>query len=144
MDGSWLVGYLEAQQLHSSCVGRDGEVNLTQSLAYMAPDVRDEVVPGAAVFVGHDGIREMTKSASQMSSDLRFEILCGVCDGRTYAFESICRGTNTGAVGPVPAAGRSFEFRRASVGEVSERGLVTAHRDYWGLAGLLAQLGVAG
>jgi steroid delta-isomerase-like uncharacterized protein len=144
MDGSWLDGYLEAWKLHSSCVGRDGEVNLTQLLAYMGPDVRYQDVPGAAVFVGHDGIREMTKSANQMSSDLRFEVLSGVCDGRTFAFESICRGTNTGAVGPVPATGRSFEFRLVSVGEVSEQGLVTAQRDYWDLAGLLAQLGVAG
>jgi predicted ester cyclase len=144
MDGSWLDGYLEAWKLHSSCVGRDGEVNLTQLLAYMGPDVRYEDVPGAAVFVGHDGIREMTKSASQMSSDLLFVILRGVCDGRTFAFESICRGTNTGAVGTVPATGRFFEFRLAAVGQVSEQGLVTAQRDYWDLAGLLVQLGVAG
>jgi len=144
MDGSWLGGYLEAWKLHSCCVGQGGEVNLAQLLSYMDPDVRYEDVPGAAVFVGHDGIREMTKSASQMSSDLQFELLSSVCDGRTFAFESICRGTNTGGVGPVPATGRSFEFRLASVGEVSEQGLVTAQRDYWDLAGLLAQLGVGG
>jgi hypothetical protein len=43
-----------------------------------------------------------------------------------------------------PATGRSFEFRLASVGEVSEQGLVTTQRDYWDLAGLLAKFGVTG
>jgi hypothetical protein len=58
--------------------------------------------------------------------------------------ESICRVINTGAVGPVLATGRSFEFRLVSVGEVSEQGLVTAPRDYADLAGLLVQFDVVG
>jgi predicted ester cyclase len=93
------------------------------------------------VFAGHGGMHQMTESTSQMSSDLQFEVLSLVCDGRTFAFESIGRGTNTVALGPVPATGRSFEFRLASVDDVCEQGLVTAQRDYWDLAGLLAQLG---
>ena len=90
--------------------GATAEINLTQLLAYMGPAVRYEDVSGTAVFVRHDGIREMTESASQMSSDLRSEILSGVCDGRTFAFESIGSGTNTGASGPSPPGAVPLNF----------------------------------
>lgn len=62
----------------------------------------------------------------------------GVC-----ALEGIWRGTNTGAIGPLPGAGASFSFRTVSIGDVSKAGRVLSQRDYMDLAGLLAQLSVS-
>jgi hypothetical protein len=113
-------------------------------LGFMSEDGRYEDVPTGAVFVGHDGIRgRWVPGALQMSADMTFDIVQRVTGQRSYAFETICRGTNTGAIGPLPGRGSPFTFRGVSIGEVSEDGLVVSQRDYWDLAGLLGQLGVS-
>ena len=73
----------------------------------MSEGVRYEDVPKNAVFEGHDGVAEMCTAAFLMSSDFTFEIVSRQTDGGLYAFESTGTGTNTGAVGPIPATGRS-------------------------------------
>lgn len=142
MNQSWLESYAEAWCLHPEAGGDGGDEALAALLAFMSEDVRYEDVPSGAVFSGHDGIRQMGAAAQQMSADISFEIVQRVAGNRSYAFESICRGTNTGKVGPLPGNGARFSFRGVSIGEVSEAGLVTSHRDYWDLAGFLGQLGV--
>lgn len=144
MDQSWLDSYTEAWCRHPEAGGEAGQDALAALLAFVSVDVRYEDVPSGAVFHGHDGIRQMGAAALMMSSDITFEIVQRVAGDGSYAFESICRGTNTGTVGPLPGNGASFSFRGVSVGEVSEGGLVISHRDYWDLAGFLGQLGVFG
>ena len=138
---SQLDRYLEAWVLHCHAGGPDGGDARDRLVACTTVDVRYEDVPSGAVFDGHQGIVEMCTQGHQMSADLRYEIVSSVTDGRSYAFESVGTRTNTAAVGPIPATGRSFVLRVMSVGEFSD-GLVRSHRDYWDLAGLLVQLGV--
>ncbi len=143
MNPSWLDRYIDAWCQHPQAGGEGGETALATLLAFMSRDVRYEDVPTGAVFDGHDGIRQMGAGALQMSSDMSFVVVQRVAGQRSYAFESICRGTNTGAIGPLPGTGGQFTFRGVSIGECSEAGLVVSHRDYWDLAGLLGQLGVS-
>jgi hypothetical protein len=140
---SWLEGYIEAWRRHPQAGGEGGAEALTSLLAFMSDDVRYEDVPTGAVFVGHEGIREMGAGALLMAADMSFEVGLRVAGEGSYAFETVCRGTNTGAIGPLPGTGTPFVFRGISIGEVSAAGLVTSQRDYWDLAGLLGQLGVA-
>jgi hypothetical protein len=142
LSSPWLDRYAEAWRLHPQAGGEGGENALTALLAFMSDDVRYEDVPTGAVFVGHDGVRQMGAGALAMSADMRFDIGLRVAGDGSYAFETVCRGTNTGAIGPLPGTGTPFVFRGISIGEVSETGLVTSHRDYWDLAGLLGQLEV--
>ena len=142
MSSSWLERYVEAWRSHPQAGGEGGEEALAALLAFMSEDVRYEDVPTGAVFVGHDGIRHMGAGALLMAGDMTFEIGLRVAGERSYAFETVCRGTNTGAIGPLPGTGTPFVFRGISIGEVSPAGLVTSQRDYWDLAGLLGQLGV--
>lgn len=143
MSTSWLDRYIEAWLHHPEADGEAGGEALAALLAFMSDDVLYEDVPTGAVFDGHDGIRQMGAGALQMSADMTFEVVQRVAGQGTYAFETICRGTNTGAIGPLPGNGAPFLFRGVSIGEVSEAGLVTSQRDYWDLAGLLGQLGVS-
>ena len=143
MGSSWLDRYIEAWLLHPQAGGEGGEEALTSLLAFMSEEVRYEDVPSGAVFIGHDGIRQMGAGALLMAADITFEIGQRVPGQGSYAFETVCRGTNTGAIGPLPGKGSPFSFRGVSVGEVSEAGLVTSQRDYWDLAGLLRQLDVS-
>jgi steroid delta-isomerase-like uncharacterized protein len=141
MSVSWFDSYLYAWVPHCYAGGPDGEEAAQRLLAFMADDVVYEDVPSATVFEGRQGILAMCSQGYQFSSDLMFEIVSRQTDGRWFAFESFGKGTNTGASGPLPATGRSFELRVVSVGELRE-GLVRSHRDYWDMAGLLVQLGV--
>jgi predicted ester cyclase len=143
METSWLDRYLDAWSSHPQAGVEGGERALDELVAFMSKDVRYEDVASGAVFNGHDGIKEMGAGASQMASDMSFEILQKVSGDSSYAFEAICRGTNTGAIGPLPGTGRPFSFRTVSIGEISESGLVTSQRDYFDLLGLLGQLGVS-
>jgi SnoaL-like domain len=136
---SQLERYLDAWVLHCLADGPEGGDARERLVACTTEDVRCEDVPSGAVFDAHEGIVEICTQGHQMSADLAYEIVGGVTDGGSYAFESVGKGTNT-AVGPIPATGRSFVLRVVSV-EFSD-GLVCSHRDYWDLAGLLAQLGV--
>ncbi|HXN61833.1 MAG TPA: ester cyclase [Acidimicrobiales bacterium] len=136
--------YLDAWINHPQPRGSDGdEEAMSTLLGFMSADVRYEDVPTGAVFVGHDGIREMGAGALQMSADMTFDVVQRVAGLRSYAFETICRGTNTGSIGPLPGRGVPFTLRGVSIGEVTEDGLVVSQRDYWDLAGLLGQLGVS-
>ena len=143
MGSSWLDRYIEAWLLHPQAGGEGGEAALISLLAFMSEEVRYEDVPSGAVFIGHDGIRQMGAGALLMAADITFEIGQRVPGQGSYAFETICRGTNTGAIGPLPGKGSPFSFRGVSVGEVSQAGFVTSQRDYWDLAGLLRQLDVS-
>jgi steroid delta-isomerase-like uncharacterized protein len=143
MSADWLDRYIDAWCHHPQAGGDGGEKALTALLAFMSDDVRYEDVPTGAVFVGHDGIQQMGAGALQMSADISFEVVRRVAGPSSYAFESVCRGTNTGAVGPLPGTGKPFTFRGVAIGEMSSDGLVISHCDYWDLAGLLGQLGVS-
>jgi len=143
VDEAWLASYAEAWCRHPQA-GDEASAAAVALLAFMSDAIRYEDVPTGAVFHGHDGIRQMGAAARMMSADMTFEIVRCVAGDGSYAFENICRGTNTGAVGPLPGNGAPFSFRGVSVGEVSDDGLVTSHRDYWDLAGFLGQLGVLG
>ena len=75
----------------------------------------------------------MGAGALQMSTDMSFEVVQRVTGQGSYAFESICRGTNTGSIGPLPGTGGPFTFRGVSIGELSDAGLIVSQRDYWDL-----------
>src|SRR4051812_36633762 len=103
MDSVWLDRYLETWSLHPRAGSPDGADELAALLGFMAVDVVYEDVP-TGPFHGHDGVAEMCRGAYAMSSDMTFEIVSRQCDGSArYAFEGIGRGTNDGAIGPIPA-----------------------------------------
>ena len=142
MSSDWLDQYIDAWLEHPAAGSPGGAVSLGRLLDFMSEDVRYEDVPSNAVFEGHNGVAAMCAAAFLMSSDFTFEIVSRQTDGDRFAFENVGTGTNTGAVGPIPATGRPFVLRGVSIGSVSPNGLVEQHRDYWDMAGFLVQLGV--
>ena len=108
MDSTWLDGYITAWQGHVRAGGPDGQDDLAALLRYMDPDVQYDDVPTGMTFTGHDGVRSMAQGAYAMSEDMAFEVVSRQCDGRSYAFEQIGRGRNTGAIGPLPGTGAAF------------------------------------
>jgi len=140
---SWVEEYFAAWARHAQASDPiTGMADRARLLAFMDSDIRYEDVPTAQVFAGHDGVIRMGAQALLMAKDIRFTCVSVQASGNQFAFESETHGTNTGAVGPFPATGKPFVLRAVSVGKRTAQGKVISHKDYWDLAGYLAQIGL--
>ena len=109
---------------------------------YMADDAIYEDVALGRVLHGPSEIAKFVEEATRASSDFRFEEVSLFTAGSDYANEWIMTGTNDRAVRGVPATGRSFRVRGASVGKLDTSGRIVENRDYYNLAEMFAQLGI--
>jgi steroid delta-isomerase-like uncharacterized protein len=109
---------------------------------HMADDAVYEDVALGRVLHGPSEIASFVEEATRSSSDFRFEVVSLFTAGNDYANEWIMLGTNDREVQGVPATGRSFRVRGASVGKLDSSGRIVQNRDYYNLAELFAQLGI--
>ena len=132
IDQAFFDGYLHAWNAHdAAAVAR-----------YMADDAVYEDVALGRVLHGPSDVAGFVDEATRASSDFRFEQVSLFTSGRDYATEWIMRGTNDREVPGVPATGRTFRVRGASVGKLDASGRIVENRDYYNLAEMLAQLGI--
>jgi steroid delta-isomerase-like uncharacterized protein len=133
-DRDFFDGYLDAWNAHDPvAVAR-----------YMADDAIYEDVALGRVLHGPSEIAAFVEEATRASSDFRFEEVSLFTAGSDYANEWIMIGTNDREVQGVPATGRSFHVRGASVGKLDTSGRIVENRDYYNLAEMFAQLGIQG
>jgi steroid delta-isomerase-like uncharacterized protein len=110
----------------------------------MSPAV--EVVDTAfgGTFTGREAVAQLLAGMNEgLSSDYRFEVKTAVESGELYAFEWVLSGTHdrdNPALG-LPATGKRFTVPGLTIGR-RHAGLITENRDYWNVAGLLAQVGL--
>jgi steroid delta-isomerase-like uncharacterized protein len=109
---------------------------------HMADDAIYEDVALGRVLHGPSEIAGFVEEATRASSDFRFEEVSLFTAGSNYANEWIMTGTNDRDVQGVPATGRSFRVRGASVGKLDASGRIVHNRDYYNLAEMFAQLGI--
>ena len=129
---AFLDRYLDAWNAHDpAAVAR-----------HMADDAVYEDVALGRVLHGPSEIAKFVEEATRSSSDFRFEVVSLITTGSDYANEWVMLGTNDRALPGVPATGRSFRVRGASVGKLDSSGLIVENRDYYNLAELLTQLGI--
>jgi steroid delta-isomerase-like uncharacterized protein len=83
-----------------------------------------------------------SEEATRSSSDFKFEVLSLFAAGNDYANEWVMLGTNDRELRGVPATGRSFRVRGASIGRLDASGRIVENRDYYNLGELLTQLGM--
>src|SRR5512132_2114118 len=131
-DRDFFDGYLDAWNAHDpEAVAR-----------YMADDAIYEDVALGRVLHGRSEIAAFVEEATRASSDFRFEQVSLFIAGGDYANEWIMSGTNDREVEGVPATGRAFRVRGASIGKLDASGQIVENRDYYNLAELFAQLGI--
>jgi len=129
---AFLDRYLDAWNAHDpAAVAR-----------HMAASAIYEDVALGRVLHGPTEIAKFVEEATRSSSDFRFEVVSLFTAGSNYANEWVMLGTNDRALPGVPATGRSFRVRGASVGKLDSSGLIVENRDYYNLAELLTQLGI--
>lgn len=131
-DRAFLDSYLAAWNAHdSAAVAR-----------HMADDAIYEDVALGRVLHGPSEIASFVVEATRSSSDFRFEVVSLFRAGDDYANEWVMVGTNDREQRGVPATGRSFRVRGASIGKLDTNGRIVENRDYYNLAELLTQLGI--
>ena len=131
-DRPFLGSYLAAWNAHdSAAVAR-----------HMADDAIYEDVALGRVLHGPSEIASFVEEATRSSSDFRFESVSLFTVGNDYANEWVMLGTNDRELAGVPATGRSFRVRGASIGRLNASGRIVENRDYYNLAELLTQLGI--
>ena len=108
----------------------------------MADDAIYEDVALGRVLHGPSEIARFVEEATRASSDFHFEQVSLFLAGGDYANEWIMSGTNDRDVEGVPATGRAFRVRGASVGKLDTSGRIVENRDYYNLAEMFAQLGI--
>ena len=129
---AFLDRYLDAWNAHDpAAVAR-----------HMADDAIYEDVALGRVLHGPSEIAKFVEEATRASSNFRFEVVSLITTDSDYANEWVMLGTNDRALPGVPATGRSFRVRGASVGKLDPSGLIVENRDYYNLAELLTQLGI--
>ena len=133
LDRTLFDAYLDAWNAHDSAA----------VASYMADDAVYEDVALGRLLHGPAEIASFVDEATATSSDFRFEVVSLFAAGNDYANEWIMLGTNDRGRPGVPATGRSFHVRGASIGKLDAQGRIVENRDYYNLMELLAQLGLA-
>jgi steroid delta-isomerase-like uncharacterized protein len=132
LDRAFFDIYLDAWNAHDP----------TAVASHMADDAIYEDVALGRVLHGPSEIASFVEEATRSSSDFRFEVVSLFTAGNDYANEWVMLGTNDRELRGVPATGRSFRVRGASIGRLDASGRIVENRDYYNLAELLTQLGM--
>ena len=109
--------------------------------SFFTDDCVYEDVARGAVNRGKEELKAFVSAFFAAVPDVQFEVKSGFGAGDWAGSEWIMTGTRTGAMPGIPATGKSFSIRGASITELQE-GKIRRNTDYWNLASLLQQLGV--
>lgn len=99
-----------------------------------------EDVAAGQVHRGKEAIKDLLRAAFAWSPDFDVTMTSVSIAGDTAMTEWVIEGTQEGPVGELPATGRTFRVRGASVISFRE-GKITEVRDYYDMASFLLQLG---
>ena len=113
-------------------------------MALFTDDAVYEDVTFGAVNKGSDELRKFATGTFDAFADLTFELKARFVstDGRRGALEWLWRGRQTKDLPGLPATGKPFEVRGASVVEFRD-GKISRNADYWDLTTYLRQVGLA-
>lgn len=114
--------------------------DLDRLLALFTDDVVYEDVPVGAVLHSKDELRAFAQGWFIVSPDIRFELTAKVVTGSRAAVEWVGSGTHRGDLPGMPATGKLWKVRGASVMELAGS-KITRCTDYWDFATVMRQLG---
>jgi steroid delta-isomerase-like uncharacterized protein len=118
--------------------------DLTKFMALFTEDAVYEDVTFGEVNQGSEGLRKFATGTFDAFGGLNFELKSRFVstDGRRGALEWLWRGRQTKDLPGLPATGKPFEVRGASVVEFRD-GKISRNADYWDLSTYLRQVGLA-
>jgi steroid delta-isomerase-like uncharacterized protein len=102
------------------------------------------VYEGVGLGLAHRGkreIKEFIKRTFVWSPDVKFDMKSFFSAGGWIGSEWVMTGTHAGELGRIPATGKRFSVRGASIAEVRE-GKISRNCDYWNVVAFLQQVGL--
>ena len=130
MGNAMFQKYIEAWSNHA-----DGRDDTAQAMIDAATaDVIYDDIHNPQPLRGADGLRMVNQFAAQMFSSLTFDIQDRVYADNRWALTWEAHGTHR-------PSQKTFRFRGASVGTVTDDGKVARHTDFWNAGLLEAQVG---
>jgi steroid delta-isomerase-like uncharacterized protein len=115
--------------------------DIEKTLSLFADDCVYEDLALGRVFRGREELRAFLKMCFTMFPDLKAEVTSFFFSGNRVCIEYIWSGTNLGDTPTMPATGKSFSVRCASIREMTG-GVATRATDYYDLGTMMRQLGV--
>jgi steroid delta-isomerase-like uncharacterized protein len=109
-------------------------------LALFTDDVEYEDVTFGVVNHGKEELRAFAEGFYVVSPDMTFDLTSTTIAGDRAAMEWVASGTHAGDLPGMPATGKRYEFRGATVVELAG-GKIRRNADYWDFATLMRQLG---
>lgn len=100
-----------------------------------------EDVAGNMVSKGRDNVKKLLKETTSAIPDFNIKLLEWFSSGNKVACQWIMKGTQTGNMGDIPATGKSFSVRGASIALIRD-GKFERWTDYYDGYTFLKQLGV--
>ncbi len=110
-------------------------------VSFFTDDGVHEDVAAGAVYRGKNELKAWLGALFVASPDFKLELKSIFSAGDWVAQEWVMTGTQTGALGGIPATGKSFSVRGATITEL-RKDKIRREGDYWNQATLLQQLGV--
>ena len=109
--------------------------------SFFTDDCVYEDVAFGVVNRGKKEIKDFIKAMYVWSPDLKFDLKSFFSAGGWTASEWVMTGTHAGEVPGIPATGKSFSVRGASIEEL-RGGEISRHTDYYNLLSFLQQVGL--
>jgi len=109
--------------------------------SFFTDDCVYEDVAVGVVNRGKQELKAFVTATFTSFPDIKFELKSFFSAGDWAAIEWVMTGTHTGDLPGMPATGKSFSIRGASVREL-RAGKISRNSDYWNLASLLQQIGI--
>lgn len=109
--------------------------------SFLTDDSVWEDLAFGVVSQGKKEIKDFIKATFVWSPDLKFELKSFFSAGDWTASEWVMTGTHAGEVPGIPATGKRFSVRGASIEEL-RGGMISRHSDYYNLVSFLQQVGL--
>ena len=100
-----------------------------------------EDVAGNILAKGRENIKKLLNETTSAIPDFNIKLLKWFSSGNKVACQWIMKGTQTGNMGGIPASGKSFSVRGASIALIKD-GEIIRWTDYYDSFTFLKQLGV--
>jgi len=132
---------LQAEQTVRDLFAVWGNHELDQIDVLFAADGVYEDVPPQMTYQGPEKIKGFLTAIWGWAPDIELDVTSVAVAGNRAVAEWVMTGTQTGPIGPIPASGKEFSVRGASVIELRD-GKILRNSDYYDLASLVTQFGV--
>jgi steroid delta-isomerase-like uncharacterized protein len=132
---------IQTEQMFREYLAAWNAHDLDKIVSFFTEDCVYENIPRGQTYRGKDELNAWAKGAFDAMPDFKLEVTSLFVSGEWAACEWVMTGTQTGALPDLPATGKSFSVRGATIAQLKD-GRILRNADYWDAATFLRQLGI--